>query len=459
MKYLTIAESVLKEIGGPENVLSVLHCATRLRFRLKDEAVVDDGKVKSIDGVMTVVRSGGQVQVVIGEDVSYVFRQIEILLGKSAVTTGTEAEKPQGNIISRLVNVLSAIFMPLIGVIAATGILKGFLAAALALNLVDKTNGTYEVLFIISDAFYYFMPILLGFSAGKAFHTSPYVTATIGACLVYPQLVEFYATGKNLSFLSIPVLLMSYAQSVVPVIIAAKATAMAEVVIKKVIPVNLQSIFVPFFLLIIITPATLLAIGPASIYLSKGLAALSIGLYTLSPVVAGLILAGVWQIAIIFGLHWAFIPIFINNVSVNGFDPINAMLYCTVFAQTGAALAVALKTREVKLKATAYSATLSGFLGITEPAIYSVNLPSKKPFIMASIGSALGGATAGFFSAKMFGGFASGGVFGIPMFIAPSGLTMEFYGFLASLVIAFVVSLGLTMAIGYKAASRMETAK
>ncbi|EHD22687.1 protein-N(pi)-phosphohistidine--sugar phosphotransferase [Brenneria nigrifluens DSM 30175 = ATCC 13028] len=448
MDYPKLAQTILKEIGGNDNIVSVMHCATRLRFQLKDEALPIKERLEAIQGVLTVIYSGGQVQLVIGEHVNKVY--LELQKGITSLAPPEPIPVKKGNLFEAFVGIISGVFLPVLGVIAASGILKGFLTAALITGLMNKDEGTYQILFVASDAMFYFMPVILGFSAGKTFNTNPYITATIGAALVYPAVIQLHQAGTPLSFLHLPVMLMNYVQSVIPIIIAAWFTARLDRLLQRVIPVNLQLIFVPFFLLIIVIPATLLAIGPISIYASKLLADGSLALYHLSPVVAGFLLAGIWQIAVIFGLHWAFIPIFINNIAVYGFDPINALLYCTVFAQTGAALAVAIKTRQTELKSIAYTASLSGFLGITEPAIYGVNLPSRKPFIMASIGSAAGGAVAGFFSAKMFGGFATGGVFGIPMFISAEGADWGFYGFCISLFVAFLVASLLTITIGYK---------
>lgn len=461
MNYQQVSDNIIRNIGGTHNVTKLIHCATRLRFTLQDTGQADIEQLKKIDGVLTVIVSGGQTQLVIGDEVGNLFNVLQKKLGQTSteeIESSPQKELPTGNVFERLIKTISGIFIPLIGLIAATGILKGFLTAAVVLNVVSDKSSTWQILSVVADAFFYFLPVILGFSAGKAFNTNPYITATVGAALIHPTMVEFYKEGTALTFLGIPVILMSYAQSVIPIIIAAKVTAIAEQFLKKVLPIAIQLIFVPLILFVVIIPATFLVIGPASIYASKGLADISLALYHLSPVVTGFILAGIWQVAVIFGLHWAFIPIFINNISVYGYDPINAMLYCTVFAQTGAALAVALRAKEEKLRTVSYTATLSGFLGITEPAIYGVNLPLRKPFIMASIGSAFGGAIAGYFSAKMFGGFAQGGIFGVPLFIDPAGLGASFYGFCMSLVVAFFIALILTWTMGYQVTAEKNAA-
>lgn len=451
MNNSDLAKEIVKLVGGKENILSVIHCVTRLRFKLRDEKMAETEKIKELKDVMTVVKSGGQYQVVIGDHVSYVYDEVIQVLGIKPDDAAQEEEEPENkSIFNKFVALISGIFMPVLGLMAASGILKGFLTAAVTVGWVDTSAGIYEVLYAASDSLFYFLPIILGFSAGKVFKTNQYLSAAIGAALVYPTLVEMYNNGAHLTFLHIPVILMNYTMSVIPVIIAIYFMSKVEKLLVRFIPKSLQLIFIPLLLLLIVVPVSLIIIGPVSTYASQLLAKGALGLYSLSPMIAGFFLAGIWQVAVMFGLHWAFIPIFINNISVLGYDPINAMLYCTVFAQTGAVLAVMLKTRNKELRSLSVTATISGFLGITEPAIYGVNLPYKKPFIMACVGSAFGGAIAGMSAAKMFGGFASGGVFGIPMFINPEGLGWDFWGFLISLVVAFSISLILTYFFGFK---------
>ncbi|EAC3780026.1 PTS beta-glucoside transporter subunit IIBCA [Listeria monocytogenes] len=451
MNNSDLAKEIVKLVGGKENILSVIHCVTRLRFKLRDENLAETEKIKALKGVMTVVKSGGQYQVVIGDQVSYVYDEVIRVLGiKPDDAPQDNPEQEHKSIFNKFVELISGIFMPVLGLLAASGILKGFLTAAVTMGLINTSAGVYEVLYAASDALFYFMPIILGFSAGKVFKTNQYLSAAVGAALVYPTLVDMYSNGAHLTFLHIPVILMNYTMSVIPVILAIYFMSKLEKVLVKFIPKSLQLIFVPLLLLLIVVPVSLIIIGPVSTYASQLLAKGALGLYSLSPMIAGFFLAGVWQVAVMFGLHWAFIPIFINNISVLGYDPINAMLYCTVFAQTGAVMAVMLKTRNQELRSLSITATISGFLGITEPAIYGVNLPYKKPFIMACVGSAFGGAIAGMSAAKMFGGFASGGIFGIPMFINPDGIGWDFWGFLISLVVAFSVALILTYFFGFK---------
>lgn len=454
MDYDKLAAVIIDKVGGENNVNDVIHCATRLRFNLKDRSKADTEEIKNLEDVITVIESGGQYQVVIGDQVSEVYKYIVDILGinfKDEVDANDFDQQEDQSIFDKILGIVSGIFTPVIGILAASGILKGLLTALIVVGVIDDTSGVYQVLFAASDAFYYFLPIFLGFTAAKVFKTNQFMGAAMGAALVYPTLVEMATSGAQLSFLNIPIVLMNYTQSVVPVIVSVYFLSVVEKFLNKVIPKTLKMIFVPLLILIIVVPISLMVVGPVTQTLSNLLAEGALALYGLSPLVAGLLLASIWQVTVIFGLHWAFIPIFINNIAVYGFDPINAMLYCTVFAQTGAAMAVMLKTKDAKLKGLATTATISGFLGITEPAIYGVNLPTKKPFIMACIGSGVGGAIAGAFGANMFGGFASGGIFGIPMFIDPSaGVTAGFIGFVISLGTAFLLSALLTYFIGFK---------
>ncbi|WP_025679536.1 PTS transporter subunit EIIC, partial [Paenibacillus massiliensis] len=379
MNYEKTAQEILKSVGGAGNVSSVMHCMTRLRFKLKDSSLPDKEQVKQIDGVMTVVDSGGQFQVVIGNDVPKVYAELTKLPGISAEAAPVEKDT-QGSLFSRFVDVISGVFMPVVGVLSAVGILKGLLSLFVTLNWLSDDMGTYKILFAAADALFYFFPIFLGFSAAKKFGGNPYISAVIGAALVYPTMTAAFAESTPLSFMTIPVVLISYTSSVIPIILGSYLAAIVEKFFSKVLPSAVKLFFVPLLTILIVLPLVFLAIGPIATFVSNQLAAGTLWVYGLSPIIAGLLLAGFWQTVIIFGLHWAFIPILLNNVMNNGFDPINGMLFCTIFAQTGAAFAISLKTKDTRLKPIATSATIAGIMGVTEPAIYGVTLPLKKPF-------------------------------------------------------------------------------
>ncbi|MCM3170816.1 beta-glucoside-specific PTS transporter subunit IIABC [Paenibacillus sp. MER 99-2] len=450
MNHDKTAKEILSAVGGNDNINSVIHCVTRLRFNLKDMKSPNKDEIKQIDGVLTVVESGGQFQVVIGNEVPKVYESLLKTMGRDPSASTTE----QGNagekrgLFNRFVDVVSGVFMPVVGVLAAAGILKGLLALFITLKWLTEDMNTYKILFATADALFYFFPIILGFSAGKKFGGNPFISATIGAALVYPTMTAAATAGTGMSFLSIPVVLINYTQSVIPIIIASYLAANFERWLTKVSPSSIKMFLVPLITLAVITPVVFMAVGPVATLISDLLAKGAMWTYGLSPIIAGLLLAGLWQTIIIFGLHWAFVPILLNNLVTNGFDPINGMLYCTTFAQTGAAFAIAIKTRDKKLKPIAMSATISGVMGVTEPAIYGVTLPAKKAFVMASIAGGIAGAVAGFMGSTAYGFGA--GVFGIPLFINPQGIDSGFIGFILSIVIAFVLGFILTYMFGYR---------
>lgn len=453
MNHDQTAKEILSAVGGNDNINNVIHCVTRLRFNLKDMKAPNKEEIKKIDGVLTVVESGGQFQVVIGNEVPKVYESLIGIMGKEPMSATSE-QKGQGDkhgLFNRFVDVISGVFMPVIGVLAAAGILKGLLALFSTLKWLTEDMSTYKILFATADALFYFFPILLGFSAGKKFGGNPFISATIGAALVYPTMTAAATAGTGMSFLGIPVILINYTQSVIPIIIASYLAANFERWVTKISPSPIRMFAVPLVTLTVITPVVFMAVGPVATLISDYLAKGAMWTYGLSPIVAGLLLAGLWQTIIIFGLHWAFIPILLNNLVTNGFDPINGMLYATTFAQTGAAFAIAIKTRDKKLKPIAMSATISGLMGVTEPAIYGVTLPAKKAFIMASIAGGIAGSVAGFMGSTAYGFGA--GLFGIPLFINPNGIDTGFIGFILSVLIAFVLGFILTYMFGYKNAA------
>lgn len=449
-----LAEQIIKFVGGKENVISLIHCVTRLRFKLKDEDKASDEEIKKLQGVMGIAHAGGQYQIIIGNNVTDIYEQVMPLLGLNLDEEKNENTANDSNIVNRFIKLLTKIFTPFLGTLAAAGVLKGFLVLLTVLHLLDAKSGTYMILNAAGDTLFYFLPIMVGFSTARAFNINEFVGAIIGGALCYPTLIQAYQTKQSIDFLGIPVILMSYTQTLIPAIVAVWLASILYKFLNKNLPTSLKLIFTPLLTLVVTVPITYLVVGPATSWLSQGLANVVLWVYARASILAGFVLAGIWQAVVLLGLHWAFIPIFLNNIATKGFDPINAMLYCTVFGQTGAALAMVLKARDTKFKEVGWPAVISGFLGITEPIIYGVTLPHKRSFIFGSIGSAFGGAIAAFANAKMFGGFASGGIFGIPMFIdQKAGINFSFIGFCLSLVIAFTIAFIITFIWGDRVAS------
>lgn len=460
MKYEQLARDILRLVGGKENVISVVHCITRLRFQLKDETKADTETLKNLDGVVTVMKSGGQYQVVIGNHVPDVYKAV-VSIGGFQSSQSVQDEKKQ-NMFNRFIDVVSGIFTPTLGVLAATGMIKGFVALFVSLGWLNSSSGTYHILYAIGDSLFYFFPIILGYTASQKFGGTPFIGMAIGAALVYPTLANL-TSGKALytlfsgtmfespvyiTFLGIPVILMTYSSSVIPIILAAYFGAKVENGLKKIIPDVVKTFLVPFVTLLVVVPLTFLVIGPIATWAGKLLGQGTVAIYHLSPLVAGLFLAGFWQVFVIFGLHWGIIPIGINNLSTLGEDPILALAFAPSFAQIGAVLAVMVTTKQQKLKTLSIPAFISGVFGVTEPAIYGVTLPLKKPFIISCIAAAVGGALIGIFGAKtyMIGGL---GIFGIPSFIDPKhGITFSLWGTIIAITVAFLLGFILTLLFG-----------
>lgn len=440
-QYKQLAETIVQHVGGKENVKSVIHCATRLRFKLKDESKASATTLKQQDGIITVVQSGGQFQVVIGNNVPYVYKEVVDVGGFQ--TSSTEDEEKSG-VFNRLIDVIAGIFTPILGPMAGSGLLKGLLAILVAFGLLTEEMGTYVVLNAAADALFYFLPVILGHSAAKKFGGNPYIGMIIGGALVYPSIVAIQGAGESLTFLNVPVVLMSYASSVIPIILATYVSSKVETFFNRHTHEAVRNFTTPMMALLLVVPLTFLAIGPVATYASQGLANGYSFLYDLSPTIAIAFIGAFWQVLVMFGLHWGLVPIIINNLSVVGMDTIVVGVLMATFGQVGAVLAITLKAKSPKVKGLGTSSTIAGVFGITEPAIYGLTLPRKKPFVFGVVGGAAGGVVGGLFgtAAYAMGGL---GIFSIPVMIPPTGVDLAFYGAFIGMAVATVVALVLTM--------------
>ncbi|ALS74925.1 PTS beta-glucoside transporter subunit EIIBCA [Planococcus rifietoensis] len=461
MKYEQLAKDIIENVGGRENINSVVHCITRLRFKLKDESKANKEVLKDMDGVVTVMQSGGQYQVVIGNHVQDVYKAV-VEVGGFGANDAPAEESGKTSLFNRFIDIISSIFSPILGVLAATGMIKGLNAMFVALGWLDPTSGTYQILNAVGDSLFYFFPIFLGYTAMKKFGGSPFIGMAIGAALVYPTLSTvtagdplytlfsgtLFESPVYITFLGIPVILMSYASSVIPIIIASAIGAKVEKMFTKITPDVVKTFIVPFATLLVVVPVTFLLIGPIATWAGQLLGQATLFIFNLSPIIAGLFIGGLWQVFVIFGLHWGLVPIAINNLTVYGSDPVLAMAFAASFAQIGAVLAVWIRIKNQKMKSLSAPAFISGIFGVTEPAIYGITLPLKKPFFISCIGGAVGGAVFAFANSAIYmvGGL---GIFGIPSLIPPTGeLGFAFWAVVPALGIAFVLSFVLTYFFG-----------
>lgn len=456
-KYENLAKEILENVGGKENINSLTHCVTRLRFRLKDESKANDEALKNNPGVVTVMKSAGQYQVVIGNHVPLVYADVCELAGISNGTQQVEEEAPQG-LFNKLIDIISGCFQPILGPLCAAGIIKG-LNALLVFILGSSFNnsGTYMILNAIGDSIFNFLPIILGYTAAKKFNVNVIVGMIIGATLCYPtiQTDTLSAVGKAIGtlpfigsyytkFIGIPFVSGNYTSTVVPVICIVALAAQIQKIAKKFVPEMLQNFFVPFFVLIISLPIGLLVIGPVVSLLTTVLSNMFAGLYAFSPIVTAFVIGALWQCLVIFGLHWALVPMAMVNIGNLGYDTILPGMLGTTFAATGVLAAMYLKLKDENKKALAIPGVISAFCGVTEPAIYGFLLPEKTPFVFSCIGGAVGGAIMGTVAVKQYviGGL---GIFSVVNFISPkgnaTGMIVSLIAGAVSLVVGFVLTM------------------
>ncbi|HWT74114.1 MAG TPA: beta-glucoside-specific PTS transporter subunit IIABC [Mobilitalea sp.] len=462
-KYDALARIIIQNVGGKSNVISVAHCITRLRFKLKDESKANTEILKKTEGIVTVIQSGGQYQVVIGNHVPDVFAVVNEIGG-----FGTSSEASDDSVKKKLspgaalIDIISSVFQPALGVLVATGMIKGLLALCTYFGWMSTTGGTYMLLFAVADGFFHYLPIFLGYTAAKKFNVNLFTGMALGAALLYvndvskiaslaPVSTIFagtgFATNVYTTFLHIPVMIPAagYASSVVPIVLAVWLASKVEAFWKKVIPDVVKTFLVPMLTLMICTPLTFLVVGPIASLLTSLIGFTTAKLFAFSPLVAGMLVGAFWQVFVIFGLHWGLVPLMVMNLTNYGYDFIISPYFAASFAQTAVIIAILIRTRDKKLKSLCVPAAISGAFGVTEPAIYGISLPKKKPFVISCIAAAVGGAIIGGAGAKIytFGGL---GVFGIPTFIntANNDITSMIWALIAvgaAMAVAFVATM------------------
>lgn len=446
--YRITARELVKELGGEGNITNVSHCATRLRFVLKDESMVDAGNVKKIPGVITTVQAGGQYQVVIGNHVKDAYDFVmELVTVSESKENGTGKGNKVG-LFSRIIDVISSIFAPFLYTLAACGILQGILGILVACNAIDTAGGTYQILNFVSWTAFTFLPVLIAMTAAKKFGINPFVAVVIACALVCPDYINMVNAGEDVYFLGLKVQLLSYTSSVIPIILSIWVASYVQRFFERFLPVVVRNLFSPMFTIAIMVPLTLLAFGPIGNAIGGAIGDVYQFLYGLSPIAAGIIVGGLWEVLVIFGVHWGITPVTVGNYASLGYDTFTGLQASAVFAQAGAALGVFLKTKSKDMKGVSLSAAVTGLFGITEPAIYGVNLRLKKPMICGCIAGAVGGAVAGGFHAVSWS-YNMPGIATIPAYFQ-SGHMGEFIGFLLSIAISFVLAVILTWIVGFK---------
>jgi len=444
MEHTKLAKDILDLVGGEKNVKSAVHCMTRLRLTLYDNALANRAKLEKINGVMGTNIAGGQFQVILGNKVSHIHKEFVELLGGEGqqVQSGGSVEKKK--IVDRFLDTISGIFAPILPAIIGAGLLKGIIISLTFMNAVSTKSDMYQLLTVFSDAAFYFLPILLAFSAAKRFQCNQYVAGALAGVLVHPSLVAIMNKGIYMHFLGLPIKPSSYASSVLPIILGVWLMSYVEKGLIKVVPQVLRTILVPLLTLLITAPVVLVALGPVGTLIGNGLGAGFIYLYSKFGILAGVLLGGFYPFIVLTGMHIGLMPVMLQSLSKYGVDYIMGIGVASNSAQAGATLAIYLKTKNTDFKAVAGSAALNATIGITEPALFGVTSKLKRPLIAVAIAGALGGGIMGAFKVGATG-LGTGPLAGIPLFF---GATFIYY--VIGCVVSYVVAFILTSIIGFE---------
>lgn len=411
VKYEELVNFIIKNIGGKENVISLTHCVTRLRFQLKDESKANDEVLKANDGIITVMHTAGQYQIVIGNHVGDVYETILPKLGLSGEVVET---KNKTSIKDKFVDLVSSIFMPAIGMLCACGMIKGLNTILSFAGIYSSTSGLYTLIDAIGDSIFYFFPVIIGYTSAKKFKLTPFVGMVIGLALCYPTI-----NGADLSIVGIQ-MNVSYTSTVLPVILTVAVAVPMERLLNKYIPDVVKSFLTPMIVILLSTILGYMIIGPVANTVAGWLSDGVLSLYSISPVLAGIVFGGLWQVFVVFGVHITFIVLAIMNLAAGHPDPILSLQAFVAFSQTAVVLAIFLKTKQKKLKSICFPAIISGVFGVTEPAIYGITLQRLPMFVISCIGGSLSGAYAAFAGLK-YQQMAGMGIFEMPAMFPQNG--------------------------------------
>ncbi|MBC1432209.1 PTS transporter subunit EIIC [Listeria welshimeri] len=450
MDYKLMAKEILEHIGGAENVANMTHCATRLRLTLKDTSKADDEAVKGINGVINVVNKAGQYQLLIGTEVPKLYDEFENLVKGTSNSNFEEKNTDSSeSIISKIFSSVSAIFAPLLPALAGSGILRGLLILCVQLGWISEDSGTYSILFVTSMSVFYFLPVLLAFTSARRFGASPYISALIGAALIHPDFIALIGNagnGATTEFFGMPVVLMNYNSTVVPIILSIWAFSYLYKFLDKKVPENLKLVIIPLVSLAIMVPLTVIIIGPLGVYSGELVANGVNWLIERSGILTGIIVGGGWSVLVSLGIHWAVNPIMINNISMHGFDYIVPFTFTCNFAVMGTTIGVYLKAKNSQLRSFAMTGFITIALSaIIEATLFGLLVKNKKLFLAQIIGGAAGGAYLGLMQV-VANSFVFGSVITLPAFVGdnPNNFIQAIIGLLISMMVSAILAYSFT---------------
>lgn len=452
MDFEKLADIILKGIGGEENIAGFTHCATRLRFTLKDESVADEEALKNTKGILGIAKSGGQFQIIIGNEVSKAYGAIQEKRKGSALGEKEQKILPKKMKISeRIFDFVSAIFTPVLPAIIGAGLVKSVLAVAVLLGA-DTESMTYYFLNFIGDAPLYFLPVMLAFTAAKKLGCNQFLAVSIAGAMLHPNYTALITDAYSIhfsSFLGIPVTLASYSSSVIPVLLMVFALKYMEAFLEKVLPKMVKFFFKPLLCLIIVAPVTFIVLGPIGFVVGVGISTALNMLNTYAGWLVPTIIGAVYPLMVTTGMHYGLVPFMMQSLAAEGFETIAGPGNLpSNIAQGAASLSVAIKTKKKELKQTAFTTGVTAVLGITEPALFGVTLKYKKVLACVMLGGGVGGFYAGIMGVKCFS-FCSPGLLSLVAYIGPDGWLNLIHSCI-SMIIAFAVTFGAVWIWGYK---------
>lgn len=450
MKYEKLAEDLLNEVGGAANVIDSYHCVTRLRLTLVNTARADTARIALLDDVVGAQVKGDELQVIIGPGVADAYAAFTRRLPaekrsvRPPAPAASPAETPGPSLASRIIGFLAGVFVPIIPALAGAGMVKSLIALLTALGWLPADSGVAAVLNIVGDGVFYFLPFFLAVSAARRVKTNEYLALAVATSLLYPTLTAGAAAGAEpLSFLGLPLPMVNYASSVIPILLGVVLLSIVSRLLDRFVHRNIKIVVVPLLSLLIVIPVTLTLLAPLGYYAGTLLASGVEWIFSVSGIVASAVLGAALPLIVMTGMHAVFAPIILGNLGSSGIDVILPLFFFGSLAVSGAALAVFVRTRDAKRKATALSSGLSAFIGITEPATYGVNLPLRRPFVAAMIGGGIASAIAFAMGVRAFA-YAMPSVLSIPTYLdAERGSTIG--GVLVGMAIAFFVSFAITV--------------